>query len=161
MMHRTDPELKAAAICVLREYKNTGRVNLSLFLSTLNKYEAQNNIDATSLEQLIANAKSKYHLLFSLSNAHTFKAELLPTQMINDRIAFSITTNREVAEAVEKQIEWDIRMNSNRNMMVHSVTHDKGFSIIYIKSINGKEIESKDIFWVGNFCKHFFKKILA
>lgn len=75
-------ELRPTAISVLKEYRATRRIDPRKFLPVLNGYENRYNVSNSTLEQLINNPKSKYHLLYSLSGAIHFQAELLPTKTL-------------------------------------------------------------------------------
>jgi len=75
-------ELKPMAIMVLRQYQQTRRIDLSLFMAVLHGYENRYNMSNSTLDQLIQNPKSKYHLLYSLSGAIHFKSELLFTKTL-------------------------------------------------------------------------------
>ncbi|WP_162343202.1 hypothetical protein [Cyclobacterium salsum] len=62
---------------------------------------------------------------------------------------FTITTNRETAEQIQKQCEFDERC-SQRSYELGDIHHDVGFSIV---KIHAKEdlIKPSDIFWLGLF----------
>ena len=75
-------ELKPMAIMVLRQYQQTRRIDLTAFMAVLHGYENRYNVSNSTLDQLIQNPKSKYHLLYSLSGAIHFQTELLPTKLL-------------------------------------------------------------------------------
>lgn len=75
-------ELKPMAIMVLKQYQQTRRIDLSMFLAVLHGYENRYNVLHSTIDQLIKNPKSKYHLLYSLSGAIHFQSELLPTKIL-------------------------------------------------------------------------------
>ena len=76
-------ELKPMAIMVLKQYQQTRRIDLTMFLAVLRGYENRYNVLNSTLDQLIQNPKSKYHLLYSLSGAIHFQSELLPTKILS------------------------------------------------------------------------------
>ena len=60
---------------------------------------------------------------------------------------FTITTNREVADAIKKQCEFEARNSTNRSYELGYISHNDNYSVVQIKSINGKKIEAESIFW--------------
>lgn len=64
---------------------------------------------------------------------------------------FTITTNKEVAEQIKRQCEWDEKFNSNRSFELGEITHDEGFSVVQLKTKDGLPINLSDIFWIGHF----------
>lgn len=61
---------------------------------------------------------------------------------------FIITTNREVADAIEKQLAFDSRMG-NRSYKFGGSSHHEGYSDVKIEAKN-ERIEPSDIFWLGH-----------
>jgi len=62
---------------------------------------------------------------------------------------FTITTNRETAEQIRKQCEFDAT-HSDRSYELADITHDIGFSVVKIKA-KDRLIKPADIFWLGRF----------
>jgi len=60
---------------------------------------------------------------------------------------FTITTNKEVALEIEKQCEFDARLN-HRSYVLGSVNHYPGYSIVQLKP-KDILILPEDIFWLG------------
>ncbi|WKZ60768.1 MAG: hypothetical protein QY309_04640 [Cyclobacteriaceae bacterium] len=75
-----NPRLHEQTIDVLALFQRTGRYDLKQFLHVLNQHEDRHNIYRSSMEQLINNPKSKYHLLYSLSGAIHFQGKILNAQ---------------------------------------------------------------------------------
>lgn len=63
---------------------------------------------------------------------------------------FTIITNREVAEQIKKQCEWDKKFNS-RSFELGKISHDAGFSEVQILSKGDYQIKAEDIFWLGYY----------
>lgn len=63
---------------------------------------------------------------------------------------FTITTNREVAEQIEKQCMFEKNNNTGRSYELVSVTHTSGYSQVKIKP-KAITIKPEDIFWLGRF----------
>lgn len=74
--------LKPLAVGVLKEFASTRRVDPRAFIKALNAFENLYNVSNSTIDELINNPKSKYHLLYSLSNAQTFSAEIFPFHKI-------------------------------------------------------------------------------
>lgn len=70
---------------------------------------------------------------------------------------FIITTSKEVAEAVQKQLEWDEKMQSGRSIEFGGLRHDAGFSTVRVKAKKDGLINPVDIFWLGLFCNNWKK----
>ena len=86
MMYRTiltNHELEASVVNVLNEFRSTRRVDPRHFLPVLNGYENRYNLLHSTIEQLINNPKSKYHLLYSLSGALRFEHQLTQTKILS------------------------------------------------------------------------------
>jgi hypothetical protein len=64
-------------------------------------------------------------------------------------MGFTITTNREVAEQIIKQCNWDERFNK-RSYKLGKVYHCSGYSDVEILAKDGKILPS-DLFWLGHF----------
>jgi hypothetical protein len=62
---------------------------------------------------------------------------------------FTITTNRETAEQILKQCEFDAK-HSDRSYELEGITHDIGFSVVKIR-VSERLIKPADIFWLGRF----------
>jgi hypothetical protein len=62
---------------------------------------------------------------------------------------FIITTNREVAEQIRKQCEWDERF-AKRSYKLGKTDHYDGYSDVQILAKDGT-IKASDIFWLGHF----------
>ena len=62
---------------------------------------------------------------------------------------FIITTNREVAEQIRKQCEWDERF-AKRSYKLGKIDHYDGYSDVQILAKDGKILPS-DLFWLGHF----------
>jgi hypothetical protein len=71
---------------------------------------------------------------------------------------FTITTDREVADAIEKLDRAGVFLR-NRSIRIAQVTHHGSYSVVQIVSTkeNGL-IEPKDIFWLGWMSSFFLKK---
>ncbi len=71
---------------------------------------------------------------------------------------FTITTDREVADAIERLDRAGVFLR-NRSIRIDQVTHHGSYSVIQIVSTNEKGlIEPKDIFWLGWMSSFFLKK---
>ena len=66
---------------------------------------------------------------------------------------FTITTNRQVALAIELQCRYDAKMG-HRSYKLGDVSHHENFSVVQIKPKN-ERIEPSDIFWLGHFSSVF------
>lgn len=64
---------------------------------------------------------------------------------------FTITTNRDTAEKIEKQCIWDEKFKSGRSIVLGKIVHDDRFSVVQIKAREGAKIKPEDIFWLGLF----------
>ena len=64
-------------------------------------------------------------------------------------MGFTITTNREVAEQIIKQCNWDERC-SKRSYKLGKIDHYDGYSDVQILAKDG-QIKASDIFWLGRF----------
>ena len=62
---------------------------------------------------------------------------------------FIITTNREVAEQIKKQCEWD-ELFGKRSYKLGDISHYDGYSDVQILA-KGGTIKASDIFWLGHF----------
>lgn len=62
---------------------------------------------------------------------------------------FIITTNKEVAEQIRKQCDFDERMGG-RSYKLGEINHQPGYSDVQIIAKNDK-IEPADIFWLGHY----------
>ena len=63
---------------------------------------------------------------------------------------FTITTTKEVAEAIKNQCEFEAKFSSNRSYELGDIIHNDTYSVVQIKAINGKKIEAEDVFWLGH-----------
>jgi len=63
---------------------------------------------------------------------------------------FTITTNRETADKIKKQCDWDERFQSGRSYEIGEIVHYEGYSMVQINSKDGKKIGPEDIFWLGH-----------
>jgi len=62
---------------------------------------------------------------------------------------FIITTNREVADAIEKQCAYDAKMG-NRSYKFGGSSHHEGYSDVKIEA-KDEQIKGSDIFFLGHF----------
>jgi hypothetical protein len=62
---------------------------------------------------------------------------------------FIITTNREVAEQIERQCVFDAKMG-DRSYKFGGISHHDGFSSVRIDAVKDL-IDPSDIFWLGHF----------
>lgn len=63
-------------VTVLRQYRANKTFDPKQFLKALNEHEKRLLIEPTTLEQLISNPKSKYHVLYNISGAMNFQKTL-------------------------------------------------------------------------------------
>ena len=66
---------------------------------------------------------------------------------------FTITTNRQVALAIELQCRYDAKMG-HRSYKLGDVSHHEKYSVVQIEPKN-ERIEPSDIFWLGHFSSVF------
>lgn len=71
-----DPQLHQRTIEVLRLYNQQRQFDVITFLQVLNRHENRCNVYKSTMDELLRNPKSKYHLLFSLSGAIFFKHKI-------------------------------------------------------------------------------------
>ena len=64
---------------------------------------------------------------------------------------FTITTNKEVAQQIKEQCEWDEKYNHERSFKLGKITHSDEFSEVQIEAKDGFKISPEDIFWLGYF----------
>lgn len=62
---------------------------------------------------------------------------------------FTITTNRETAEAIISQCNWEKRFGDTRSYKLGQVRHEERYSVVQIVS-KEETIKPVDIFWLGH-----------
>ena len=63
---------------------------------------------------------------------------------------FTITTNKETAEAIKAQCDFDNRLGNYRSYHLGEILHEPGYSVVQIKANQPDGIKPEDLFWLGH-----------
>jgi hypothetical protein len=60
---------------------------------------------------------------------------------------FTITTNKQTAEAIENQSDWNKKMGHETSWVLGEISHYDGWSSVQIKAKDGHKIKPEELFF--------------